>query len=326
VGDALRRIGKLDVPDPEIVPSPLEVRYRNRVTFTLRRLPGEKVVAGFREHLRKGRVLDLGPECHLPEEPLAALWGSLKANWGPNARMLPGGRELRLSLRSGAEGGGLTVRGGQGDGDPRRLLAEVEGLSSIWREGRDGVVRHLAGEAEFPVFWGGEDILMSGSGFTQVNTGAGEILYGHVLAQAARLESSRIIDAYCGIGVLGRALARQGNEVVGIDIHPGPAGAEPLEGSFTIRQGRVEEELAGALPADLVLLNPPRAGVDSAVSTLLVERPVPRVLYVSCDPGTLGRDLERMGAAYKVESVRSFDLFPQTEHVETVVSLERRTA
>ena len=184
--------------------------------------------------------------------------------------------------------------------------------------------RHLAGEADLPVFWGGEDIPLSGSGFTQVNTGGGEILYTYVLAQAAHLEGVRVIDAYCGIGVLGRALARQGNEVMGIDIHPAPEGTEPMHGSFTVRQGRVEEELAGAMPAELVLLNPPRAGVDSAVSTLLVERPVPSVLYVSCDPGTLGRDLERMRAAYKVESVRSFDLFPQTEHVETVVSLERQ--
>ena len=325
VGDALRRIGKLDLPDPEIVPSPREVRYRNRVTFTLRRLHGEKVVAGLREHLKKGRVLDLGPECLLPEEPLAELWGSLREGWGPNARLLPSGRELRLSLRTGRAGGGLTIRGGQGYGDPRKLLAEVESLTSIWREGRDGVFRHLAGEADLPVFWGGEDIPLSGSGFTQVNKGAGEILYTYVLAQAAHLVGVRVIDAYCGIGVLGWALARQGNEVVGIDIHPAPAGADPLEGSFTVRQGRVEEELAGALPAELILLNPPRAGVDSAVSTLLVERPVPSVLYVSCDPGTLGRDLERMRAAYNVDSVRSFDLFPQTEHVETVVSLERQT-
>jgi 23S rRNA (uracil1939-C5)-methyltransferase len=326
VGDALRRIGKLDTPDPEIVPSPLEVRYRNRVTFTLRRLHGEKVVAGFRERLRKGRVLDVGPECLLPEEPLAELWGRLRAGWGPGASLLPGGRELRLGLRMGKDGGGLTVRGGYGNGDPRKLLAEVENLSSIWREGRDGVVRHLAGDAELPVFWGGEDIAMSGAGFTQVNAGAGELLYAYVLSQAASPNKVRIIDAYCGMGVLGRAMARQGNEVVGIDIRPGAAAIEHLQGSFTVREGRVEEELAETLPADLIILNPPRSGVDSAVATLLVERPVPKVLYMSCDPGTLGRDLERMGAAYEVRDVRSFDLFPQTEHVETVVSLERPTS
>jgi 23S rRNA (uracil1939-C5)-methyltransferase len=323
VGEALRRIGKLEISDPEIIPSPLEVRYRNRVTFTLRRLPGEKIVAGFREHLQKGRVLDLGPECLLPEQPLADLWRDLRAGWGPNAGLLPSGRELRLSLRTGKDGGGLTIRGGQGDGDPQKLLAEVDGLSSIWREGRDGALRHVAGKAELSVFWGGEEIPMGGAGFTQVNPGAGELLYEYVLAQAAGLENAKIIDAYCGIGVLGRAMARQGNDVIGIDIHPISADTETPGGSFKVLKGRVEEELAGALPADLVLLNPPRSGVGPAVSSLLVERPVPRVLYVSCDPGTLGRDLERMRTAYSVECARSFDLFPQTEHVETVISLER---
>lgn len=322
VGDALRRIGRLDVSDPEIISSPQEVRYRNRVTFTLRRLPGDKVVAGFREHLQKGRVLDLGPECLLPEEPLAKLWRELRAGWGPNARLLPSGRELRLSLRTGQGGGGLTVKGGQGDGDPQKLLADVESLSSIWREGRDGVLRHVAGEPNLTVVWGEEEIPMGGAGFTQVNPGAGELLYEYVLAQTAGPEGSRIIDAYCGIGVLGRALARIGNEVVGIDIHPLSPGSETLQGSFRVVKGRVEEALAEVLPADLVLLNPPRTGVDPSVASLLTERPVPRVVYVSCDPGTLGRDLERMRTAYTVQSVRSFDLFPQTEHVETVVSLE----
>jgi 23S rRNA (uracil1939-C5)-methyltransferase len=325
VGDALRRIGKLDIPDPEIIPSPHEIRYRNRVTFTLRRLPGDLVVAGFRERLRKGRVLDLGPECLLPEEPLAELWRGLRAGWGPNARLLPSGRELRLNLRTERGGGGLTIKGGQGDGDPQKLLAEVDGLTSIWREGRDGVLRHVAGKPELSVFWGGEEIPMGGAGFTQVNPGAGELLYTYVLGQANGAEGIRIIDAYCGLGVLGRAMARWGNEVIGIDIHPYSAGTETPGGSFRVVKGRVEEELAGVLPAGLVLLNPPRTGVDPAISSILTDHPVPKILYVSCDPGTLGRDLERLSSAYTVQSVRGFDLFPQTEHVETVVSLEGPT-
>jgi 23S rRNA (uracil1939-C5)-methyltransferase len=325
VGDALRRIGKLEIPDPEIVPSPQEVRYRNRVTFTLRRLPGDKVVAGFRERLQKGRVLDLGSECLLPEEPLSELWRELRAGWGHNARLLPGGRELRLNLRTGELGGGLTIKGGQGNGDPQQLLSQVEGLSSIWREGREGDLRHLAGEPELPVLWAGEEIRLGGAGFTQVNPGAGELLYAYVLSQTSTLKNAKIIDAYCGIGVLGRAMARLGNEVLGIDIHPISNGAELGEGSFRVLKGRVETELPRALPADLVLLNPPRTGVDPAVCSVLADRPVSRVIYVSCDPGTLARDLERMKTGYTIRGLRSFDLFPQTEHVETVVFLEGPT-
>lgn len=326
VGDALRRIGKLDLPDPKIIPSPNETRYRNRMTFTLRRLPGEKVVAGLREHLKKGRVLDLGPECLLPEEALAELWRELRAGWGPNASLLPAGRELRLSLRTERGGGGLTIKGGQGKGDPEQLLAQVNGLTSIWREGREGNLEHIAGESELSVFLGGEEIPMGGSGFTQVNPGAGELLYAYVLGQVAGIEGVKIVDAYCGLGILGRAMARLGNEVIGIDIHPSPAGAETPGGTFRAVKGRVEEELAGVLPAGLVLLNPPRTGVGKAVSSILTDHPVPRILYVSCDQGTLGRDLERLGSQYTVQSVRCFDLFPQTEHVETVVNLEGPTS
>ena len=86
--------------------------------------------------------------------------------------------------------------------------------------------------------------------------------------------------------------------------------------------GRVEEHLAAALPADVVLLNPPRAGVDARVTQALqsVKRPPRAILYVSCDPATLARDLARL-ARYRLVSVRAYDMFPQTAHVETVCEL-----
>ena len=75
------------------------------------------------------------------------------------------------------------------------------------------------------------------------------------------------------------------------------------------------------LPADLILLNPPRSGLAESVPPLLKDHGVQRVIYVSCDPATLSRDLQRLGPGYQVLRVRSFDLFPQTAHVETVISL-----
>jgi 23S rRNA (uracil1939-C5)-methyltransferase len=86
--------------------------------------------------------------------------------------------------------------------------------------------------------------------------------------------------------------------------------------------GRVEDHLAGALPADVVLLNPPRAGVDEAVTHLLerAKKPPRAVIYVSCDPATLARDLSRM-PRYRIAGVRAYDMFPQTAHVETVCEL-----
>ena len=85
---------------------------------------------------------------------------------------------------------------------------------------------------------------------------------------------------------------------------------------------RVEDELPGSLPADLVILNPPRAGVDARVTeTLEAEASRLRaVIYVSCNPATLARDLARL-PSFRIESLRAFDMFPQTAHVETVCEL-----
>jgi 23S rRNA (uracil1939-C5)-methyltransferase len=87
-------------------------------------------------------------------------------------------------------------------------------------------------------------------------------------------------------------------------------------------QGRVEDVLESVLPADLVLLNPPRAGVDARVTELLEHNAsqIRGVIYVSCNPATLARDLSRL-PSYAIESIHAFDMFPQTAHVETVCVL-----
>ena len=78
------------------------------------------------------------------------------------------------------------------------------------------------------------------------------------------------------------------------------------------------------LPADLLILNPPRAGLDKVVSQTITDQPAETIIYVSCDPATLARDLKRLSDPFEVVDIRCFDLFPQTAHVETVVKLSRR--
>ena len=101
-----------------------------------------------------------------------------------------------------------------------------------------------------------------------------------------------------------------------------PPGHERLV-MFHESLGRVEEALPAALPADLVVLNPPRGGLDSAVPPALLAQPPARLIYVSCDPATLARDVARLAGAFALRSLRCFDLFPQTAHVETVAELVR---
>jgi tRNA/tmRNA/rRNA uracil-C5-methylase (TrmA/RlmC/RlmD family) len=93
---------------------------------------------------------------------------------------------------------------------------------------------------------------------------------------------------------------------------------------YEVVEGKVEDEMARVLPADLVLLNPPRTGLHPSLTLLLKGGTVERMIYVSCDPATLARDLERLGTGFRLERVVAFDLFPQTAHVETVVTLTRK--
>jgi 23S rRNA (uracil1939-C5)-methyltransferase len=116
--------------------------------------------------------------------------------------------------------------------------------------------------------------------------------------------------------------------VVGIELDPqaveeavraAPEGARFVEGP-------VEGLIRAELPTDLVVLNPPRAGVHAEVTAALLEAPPERAIYISCNPATLARDLKRLAPAYRLAGVRSFDLFPQTAHVETVALLERHSS
>lgn len=326
VVEALRRIGRLEVDEPEVVASPEEFRYRNRISFTLLRLGGGRVVAGFHEIERPGRIVDITEACLLPEPAIAAAWGRLRAEWGEGAHRLPSGDRLRLTLRGSTTGEiALVVEGGYAPGRPDELLARVPELTAIWHrpEGVAGRFRLLAGKEALEEVWAEESLGLSGAVFLQVNRGAAMLLEAHVLALAGDVEGRRVVDAYCGIGLHARRLARLGAKVVGIeldDLAVEEARRAAPEGTRFIA-GRVEDHLVGALPADLVILNPPRAGLDPAVPEILRERPPARVIYVSCDPATLARDLERLGPGFRIESLRCFDLFPQTAHVETVAEL-----
>lgn len=327
VGDALRRIGGIEAADPIVEASPRELGYRNKATMTLRRLAGGRVVAGFHELSDRRRILDLGQECLLLVPELAHLWGKLREAWGPGARLLPEGRELRLTVRFGDSEGALVIRGGKGNGEPDRLLSAVPGLVSVWREDKEGGMRHLAGKQALGFSWLEESMEVPGGAFVQVNREGGESLHRFVLEGVGAVRDRKVIEAFCGAGAVGRALARRGGRVIGIEadtLGVAEARRDPPEG-FEVVHGRVEQCLRNHLPADIVILNPPRVGLDPLVPEALRADPPGRVVYVSCDPGTLARDLARLGAEFSVYGLKSFDLFPQTSHVETVVFLQGRS-
>ncbi len=325
VREALRRISHVDLPAPEVVPSPQERNYRSRMSFTLVRLPGGRVVAGFHHLGVPGRIVDVEEGCILPEPVVASAWTGLRKAWGDGARRLPSGSKLRLTLRSVDEGVILVVDGGRGPGRPDILLREVEGLVAVWATTSDGGARLLAGSKHVHDTRLGETLQTGPTSFLQVNTVASEALHRWVIEQGEIKSGAKVVDAYCGLGLYGRDLARLGAEVVGIERDREAARAASRESpeGFTVITGAVEDRIAATLPADLVILNPPRIGVDVRVTEALVAAGPPRLIYVSCDPATLARDIGRLSSSYGVVNVRAFDLFPQTAHVEVVVVLER---
>jgi len=330
VGDALTRVGGLDVEQPEVVGSPLRWGYRNRVTFTVRRLGGGRTVAGFHALRRPGHVVDVGGECLLPEAPIAEAWTALRDAWRRGTRPLPSGRELRVTIRALEDGVVILVRGGAEGWCGKELMAQVPGVLGVWHQPRSERRASLVGGTATFEAWGTERVPLGGEAFLQVNRACARLLLDHVL-QAAGAPSPRplgglAVDAYCGVGVYGRALAASGWTVTGIESDPDASAAachEAPEG-FSVVEGLVEERLPDVLPADLVIVNPPRAGLQEWIPGMLLHHRPGRVVYVSCDPATLARDAARMSPGYRLVAVRAFDLFPQTAHVETVAVFETK--
>lgn len=174
---------------------------------------------------------------------------------------------------------------------------------------------------------GGENYLFDARSFFQGNRFLVEDLVRLAIDGA---EGANALDLFCGVGLFTLPLARRFEKVFGVE-----ASAEAIEfarkNSENARLGNVEffAEAVGEflsetdLPTiDFVLLDPPRAGAESAAIDALLEKIRPaRISYVSCDPATLARDLKRLTDSYDIESIAAVDLFPQTHHVETVVRL-----
>jgi 23S rRNA (uracil1939-C5)-methyltransferase len=324
VVDALSRIGGIAIDTPAVVASPAELCYRNRVSFSLVRLRDGSVRAGFHELERPDRVIDIDETCLMPEPPVAAAWGELRRGWGRGAARLPSGTRLRLTLRATAAGRtSLLVQGGYSAGRPDELLVRVASLDSIWHQPQpaDSPVL-LAGASALSESWQGEELSLGGAMFLQVNRGAAALLDEHVMQLAGDVSGRTVVDAYCGVGLHARRLARLGARVRGIELDAQAVQeAQRSAPAAVFTAARVEDALPAALPADLVVLNPPRAGVAAEGVAALLAVPPSRIIYISCDPATLARDLKRLAPTFRVRSIRCFDLFPQTAHIESVVEL-----
>jgi 23S rRNA (uracil1939-C5)-methyltransferase len=162
-----------------------------------------------------------------------------------------------------------------------------------------------------------------GASFAQVNGEMAPLLAAFVTEAVMMQAPATVVDAYAGAGEVAAALAARGVRVTAIerDAEASAACAARLGAGSRSVTGRVEDALGAALPADVVVLNPPRAGVDARVTACLAaDASVRAIVYVSCDPATLARDVARL-PAWRIARLTAFDMFPQTAHVETVCEL-----
>ena len=311
IRDSLTRIGKRSMEDPpEIQPSDKQWRYRRKLTLAMRRGRDGQWVIGLHPFDDPNVVFQL-QDCPITDERVMNIWRDVMEA----RQFFPPASELRASVRLVTENDVSVVMEG-GDRWPAKsaFFAEVPAVTALWWK-PENKARLLVAERSRS---GGT------ASFAQVNAAVGQALHEYVLDRARSRRPATLVDAYAGTGSTAIPLARDGIRVVAIESDRDAADqcARHLpEGSRAIA-ARVEDAIADVLPADVILINPPRTGVDEKVTAALetLTSPPRSIVYTSCDPGTLARDLARM-PRYRIESIRAFDMFPQTAHVETVCEL-----
>jgi 23S rRNA (uracil1939-C5)-methyltransferase len=312
VGEALRRIGRRDVPDPPIIPSPVSWRYRTKITLAAS-ADGARI--GLHQLERPGTVFDLA-DCPITDEGLTRLWAAVR----PHRSLLPAGLR-ELVLRADRDGGAHVIaRSAPPAWDAAPLAAAVGRADvSYWWRPEGGAARVVAGrETGFPPL-----------AFEQTNPRLADEIRGAAVTALGPRPGMTIWDLYAGVGDGARRLAEAGASVWSVELDRSAvewARRVPASPPPTYVQGLVEEVVPRLPRPHAVLMNPPRTGADARVTAAL-ERVAHdgsgalRIAYVACDPATLARDLARL-PSYTLRTVVAYDLFPQTSHVETLAVLE----
>ena len=305
IGDALRRIGKLEVEDPEVVPSDVEFGYRTKITLAR----GTDGALGLHREGEPGRIFPLD-RCELIVPALQEAWDRLR----PLRASLP--RDLdHLVLRLDRAGQVHVVVETLG-----QQVWRAEGLAAIgtiwWRPegGSPRVVAGGDGRTAYPA-----------TVFEQVHPVMGDRVRRWAVAEARVGQGDHVWDLYAGIGETSDLLATGGATVQSVEGDRRAVALAERNGPdprIERLAARVEDVIGSLRPPRTVVTNPPRIGMEErAVDALRRARPE-RLVYISCDPATLARDVARLGPGYRVRSLKGFDLFPQTSHVETVLTLE----
>ncbi len=351
VREALRRIGHLEeVPVKDTLPSPQPWFYRHKAMFPLARRDG-RVVAGCYAR-RTHQVVEAG-ECaiqHPVNNRIIAEVVRLAGEYGLSIYDERTGRGLlrhvlaRVAARTGQALAVLVT------GEPRfprgRRLAEelmrrvpaVVSVAQNINPRQTNIVlgektRILAGRETITDYLGNLRFEISARSFFQVNPAQAEVLYQLAADYAGLSGRETVIDAYCGTGTITLFLARQARRVYGVESVP-EAVADAREnarlngiGNAEFLAGEAEKVIPGlharGVRPQVIVLDPPRKGCEERVLASFVQMSPARIVYMSCYPPTLARDLAYLATrGYRPREVQPVDMFPHTAHVECVTVLD----
>jgi 23S rRNA (uracil1939-C5)-methyltransferase len=344
----LERIGEFCQPpvDP-VLPAMDDLNYRNKATFPIKRSPTGQVQIGY---YQKGshHLINLN-QCPIQDARLHPLLAEVKQaiqnqGWSIYNEQSHQGKLRHLALRIGRRTGEMLLTLVS-----REKIPQLKQQAQLWLErypGLVGVLLNLNSDRTNAIF-GTETYCMAGqpylreefaglqfyihsTTFFQVYTEQAEALLQVIIAELHLQGNEILVDAYCGIGTLTLPLAKRVKQAIGLEIQLAAveqalqnASLNEIE-NVEFHAGEVEQLLPRlALSPQIVLLDPPRKGCDATVLETLKQLRPQRIVYVSCNPSTLARDLKLLcgDRTYQLDRVQPADFFPQTAHIECAAFL-----
>lgn len=350
IADALERVGHVKLDLPPVLGAENPLRYRNKVQFPVSHGKQGLSVGYYRG--RSHDVLD-APDCLLQPEAVTRLRGAFKGwmeKYSVPAYDEGTGKGLirHLYVRTNSRGESLVCVVVNGKRLPRsddlaQSLRQAEpDLAGVVLNTNTRNTNVILGES-YTVLWGRDwleeelcqlTFRLSVPSFFQINRAQTQRLYALALDFAGLTGTETVLDLYCGIGTISLALAQRARRVIGAELVP-QAIEDAKENArrngvdnadfFCGDAGEVAQKLAeeGVRP-QVVCVDPPRRGLSPEVPAILAGMSPDRIVYVSCDPATLARDVDRFAQlGYRAAKVQGVDLFPRTAHVETVCLLSK---
>ena len=351
VKDSLKRIAHIDAPDNiQVIPADSGYQYRNKGSFAIQGKGRELLIGFYAEgshNIADSSSCDiLLPVINETKEWIRQLLEKHEISIynERHHRGLLRGLIIRHSSSTGETLVGLITHKGK---FPRGFLAELTQEQSIKKRGIVGLLQNinlqntnvllgpenrvLWGKDHFAESLGGLTFHLSLGSFFQIHSKQAEKLYNLINQWTENSENQTLIDAYSGSGGIALWLAKQGKNIVAIEkFAPAMEDAKKSAENSGLSNckfitGTVEEhapKLAADLSIHTFIIDPPRKGCSETVIQTLLEFTPLQIIYVSCNPSTLARDLERL-EGYQIQKIQVIDMFPQTQHIETVVLATR---